>query len=45
VNERIPLLYDMVLRPEWIDFALEQWIKNLDEEHIACVFAHTSRVA
>jgi len=38
VNERIPLLYDMVLRPEWIDFALEQWIKNPDEEaHRTCL--------
>ncbi len=38
MNERIPLLYDMVLRPEWIDFALEQWIKNPDEEkHRTCL--------
>lgn len=38
MNERIPLLYDMVLRPEWIDFALEQWVKNPDEEqHRKCL--------
>ena len=38
MNERIPLLYDMTLRPEWIDFALEQWIKNPNEdEHRACL--------
>ena len=32
MNERIPVLYDRALRPEWIDYALEQWIKNPDEE-------------
>ncbi len=38
MNERIPLLYNMVLRPEWIDYALEQWIKNPDEEeHRKCL--------
>ena len=31
MNERIPILYDMKLRPEWIDFALEQYIKCDDE--------------
>ena len=32
MNERIPILYDMKLRPEWIDFALEQYLKCPDEE-------------
>lgn len=30
MNERIPLLFDRALRPEWIDYALEQWILNTD---------------
>ena len=34
MNERIPVLYNMRLRPEWIDFALEQYIQCPDEvEH------------
>ena len=32
MNERIPILYDMRLRPEWIDYALEQYLKCPDEE-------------
>ncbi len=32
MNERIPVLYDMALRPEWIDFALEQYVKCGDED-------------
>jgi hypothetical protein len=32
MNERIPILYDMRLKPEWIDFALEQYLKCPDEE-------------
>ena len=32
MNERIPILYDMKLRPEWIDFALEQYLKCPDED-------------
>lgn len=32
MNERIPILYDMRLRPEWIDFALEQYLTSPDEE-------------
>ena len=32
MNERIPILYDMRLRPEWIDFALEQYFTCPDEE-------------
>ena len=31
MNERIPILYDMTLRPEWIDFALEQYLTCPDE--------------
>ena len=31
MNERIPILYDMSLRLEWIDFALEQYLKCPDE--------------
>jgi hypothetical protein len=30
MNERIPVLFDRMLRPEWIDFALEQYIKCSD---------------
>jgi hypothetical protein len=32
VNERIPILYDRALRPEWIDFALEQYLRATDED-------------
>src|SRR5580700_7483948 len=32
MNERIPILYDRVLRPEWIDFALEQYLRVENEE-------------
>lgn len=43
MNERIPLLYDMVLRPEWIDFALEQWVKKPDEgTHRNCLREYLS---
>lgn len=43
MKDRIPLLYDMVLRPEWIDFALEQWIRNPNEhEHRACLREYLS---
>lgn len=33
MNERIPILFERTLRPEWIDFALEQYLssKNADE--------------
>jgi hypothetical protein len=30
VNERIPIMYDRALRPEWIDFALEQCLRAED---------------
>ena len=31
MNERIPIMYDRALRPEWIDFALEQYLHAADE--------------
>ncbi len=30
MNERIPVLFDRMLRPEWIDYALEQYLKCPD---------------
>jgi hypothetical protein len=30
LNQRIPILYDRELRPEWIDFALEQFVCSTD---------------
>lgn len=30
MNQRIPILYDRELRPEWIDFALEQFVVSPD---------------
>lgn len=32
MNERIPIMYDRALRPEWIDFALEQYLRAKDED-------------
>lgn len=31
MNQRIPIMYDRPLRPEWIDFALEQYLQAEDE--------------
>ena len=31
MNVRIPIMYDRALRPEWIDFALEQYLRIEDE--------------
>lgn len=30
MNERIPVLFDRMLRPEWIDYALEQYVSCRD---------------
>lgn len=32
MNARIPVMYDRALKPEWIDYALEQYI-NAPDEH------------
>lgn len=32
MNERIPVMYDRALHPEWIDFALEQYLRAEDED-------------
>jgi hypothetical protein len=31
VNERIPIIYNRALRPEWIDFALDSYLGTTDE--------------
>ena len=31
MNQRIPILFDRELRPEWIDYALEQFVRSTDE--------------
>ena len=32
MNDRIPVMYDRALRPEWIDFALEQYLQSTNED-------------
>lgn len=41
MSDRIPILFGCALRPEWIDFALDQYIKsNGDKEYREIVSAH-----
>ena len=34
MNERIPIMYDRALRPEWIDYALDQYLQAKDEKEL-----------
>lgn len=34
MNSRIPICYDRVLRPEWLDYALEQSVKLAEEQEL-----------
>ncbi len=31
MNQRIPIMYDRALRPEWLDFALDNYLRATDE--------------
>ncbi len=31
MNEKIPVMFDRMLRPEWIDYALQQFLTSKDE--------------
>src|SRR4051812_25318767 len=37
MSGRIPILFDRALRPEWIDFALEQFLASADEAQLRAI--------
>ncbi len=43
MNRRIPILYDAALRPEWIDYALDQYMSEPGERELRAILTNYLR--
>ena len=40
MNEKIPIHFGAVLKPEWIDYALEQFVNSKDEKELSVILSN-----